>query len=72
MGKKFCCNRKLLKTQIEEIEGDKSFHIVKCGQIVRALHQGYQDGHKEQVSMNEIFETFISALRQNFTGLITC
>lgn len=72
MEEKFCCNRKLLKTQIEEIKGDKSFDIIRCGQIVRELHQGYEDGHEEQVCMNEIFETFISALRQNVTGLITC
>lgn len=52
MEEKFCCNRKSPKAQISEIEGDKSFDIIKCGrQIVTELHSRYQDEHKEQVCM---------------------
>lgn len=37
MEEKFCCNRKLLKTQIEEIEVNESFDFIKCGQTVRDI-----------------------------------
>lgn len=36
---------------MSEIEGDKSFDILKHGQIVTELHNRYQDGYKEQVCM---------------------
>lgn len=44
MEEKFCCSRKLLKSWISEIAGDKSLDIVKCGgQIVIDIKMGLKD-----------------------------